>query len=133
MNYFLQVLQNYATFRGRARRSEYWYFVLFKAIFSILAVILGAVAVYVASGDIISSILMLYLIWVVAYLALLIPTLAVLVRRLHDVGKSGWFFFVSLIPLVGVIWLIVLLVTEGEPFENKYGLNPKAVDPELEY
>lgn len=132
MNYFLQVLQNYATFSGRARRSEYWYFQLYNFIISVI-VALFALAVGFSGGGVIFIII--YLIYLIYQLAILIPTLAVLVRRLHDVGKSGWFFFVSFIPFVGVIWLIVLLVTEGEPFENKYGLNPKAVDvdPELEY
>lgn len=130
MNYFFQVLRNYATFTGRARRSEYWYFQLYNFIISVI-VVLFALAVGFSGGGVIF--IVIYLIYLIFQLAILIPTLAVLVRRLHDVGKSGWFFFVSLIPLVGAIWLLVLLVTEGEPFDNKYGPNPKEVDSEFQY
>ena len=58
-------------------------------------------------------------------LAVLLPTLAVEIRRLHDIGKSGWWIFISLVPLAGSIWLIVLLATDGQPGENQYGPNPK--------
>lgn len=63
-------------------------------------------------------------------LALLIPGLAVRVRRLHDIGKSGWMILVGLIPLIGAIWLIVLYATEGTPGENQYGPNPKVIETE---
>ena len=59
--------------------------------------------------------------------AVLIPGLAVLVRRLHDVGKSGWFFFIAFIPLAGIIWMLILLFTDSVPSMNKYGLNPKGI------
>ncbi|MDR6562513.1 MULTISPECIES: DUF805 domain-containing protein [unclassified Arcicella] len=127
MNYYLQVLQNYATFRGRARRSEYWYYFLFNMLFAFVAVIvdnvLGTASPLLGYGPIYG----LYA------LATLIPGLAVLSRRLHDIGKSGWYFLIVLIPFAGVIWLLVLLVTEGEPFDNQYGTNPKAVNDELMY
>jgi uncharacterized membrane protein YhaH (DUF805 family) len=58
-------------------------------------------------------------------LAVLVPSLAVMIRRLHDIGKSGWWFFISFIPLIGSIWLLVLLVTDSQPGENQYGPNPK--------
>jgi uncharacterized membrane protein YhaH (DUF805 family) len=61
-------------------------------------------------------------------LVMLIPGIAVAVRRLHDVGKSGWFILISLIPIIGGIWLLVLLVTDSESGDNEYGPNPKAVD-----
>ncbi|MDP4268718.1 MAG: DUF805 domain-containing protein [Bacteroidota bacterium] len=64
-------------------------------------------------------------------LGLFIPGLAVTVRRLHDVGKSGWFYLIILIPIVGAIWLLVLMFTEGKPGENEYGINPKEVTEEL--
>jgi len=130
MNYYLQVLQNYATFSGRARRSEYWYFVLFNFIFSVLAVMIG-IAVGASIGA--AGFVAIYLIYLIYQIAILIPSLAVIVRRLHDVGKSGWYFFISFIPLVGIVWLIVLLVTEGEPYDNQYGANPKELADELIY
>lgn len=125
MNYFLAVLKKYAVFSGRARRSEYWYFVLFNIIILIAAMGLDMLletniepmpygAFYFLVG-----------------LAMFIPSLAVGVRRLHDVGKSGWFYFIALIPIVGSIWLLVLFFTKGTIGENEYGLDPKAVEESL--
>ena len=119
LNYYLKVLQNYATFTGRARRSEYWYFVLFNGIFSIVAMILDNVLGIALEGIGYGPLYGLYL------LAMLIPGLAVVVRRLHDVGKSGWMLLITLIPLIGVIWLLVLLLTDSNSEENLYGANPK--------
>lgn len=105
MNYYLKVLWNYANFRGRARRSEYWYFYLFNAIISF---VLGFI-----DGKLESSILgSLYT------LVVLIPSIAVGVRRMHDVGKSGWYL---LIP----IYNLILAVTIGEKGPNTYGPDPK--------
>jgi uncharacterized membrane protein YhaH (DUF805 family) len=119
MNYYLKVLQNYATFSGRARRSEYWYFVLFNIIFATIAIILDNVFGTAIKGIGYGPIYGLYV------LVLFLPGLAVAVRRLHDVGKSGWFFFIVLIPLIGAIWLLVLMVTDSNEGGNKYGANPK--------
>lgn len=116
MEYFLHVLRNYAVFNGRARRKEYWMFVLFNILFSIAA----GIADYSLFGSGSGAISGLY------SLAVLIPSLAVGVRRLHDVGKSGWFTLIIFIPLVGAIWLLVLYCTEGTDGSNEYGLNPKA-------
>ena len=104
MKYYLKVLQNYATFKGRASRSEYWYFVLFNIIFSI---VLGFV----------SGIVDLPILYTIYSLALLIPSIAVAVRRMHDVGKSGWFI---LIP----IYDLILACTQGVKGENEYGTEP---------
>ncbi len=103
------VFSQYATFSGRARRSEYWYFVLFNYIVSIVLVLTG--------------VQMLSYIW---SLATLIPGLAVAVRRMHDIGKSGWFLLIGFIPIVGFIWLLVLCCKDSQP-DNQYGPNPKAV------
>jgi uncharacterized membrane protein YhaH (DUF805 family) len=121
MNYYLQVLKKYATFSGRARRSEYWYFVLFNIIFSIIAMALDNLLGTAMPGVGYGPIYGLYT------LAIIIPGLAVAVRRLHDVEKSGWFLLIALIPLIGAIWLLVLMVTEGNPGENQYGINPKEI------
>ncbi len=107
MNYFIKVLQNYANFNGRARRSEYWYFVLFN----MLVYIALAVAGYALKFEMLP---MIY------NLAVLVPSLAVGVRRLHDVNKSGWYL---LIP----IYNLILLVTDGDRGDNQYGADPKAV------
>lgn len=121
MNYYLKALHNYATFNGRSRRSEYWYFVLFNIIFALVAIVLDNVLGIAMKEVPYGPIYGLYT------LAVFIPGLAVSVRRLHDVGKSGWFFFIILIPLIGSIWLIVLMATDGDIGENKYGANPKEI------
>ena len=105
MNYYLKVLQNYATFSGRARRSEYWYFVLFNAIISVVMKT-PSHDVNIVLGNIYT-------------LAVLIPSIAVGVRRMHDVGKSGWFL---LIP----IYNLILACTDGVQGDNEYGTDPKS-------
>jgi len=121
MNWYLKVLKNYAGFSGRARRKEYWMFVLFNLIFAIVAAVVDNVV-----GTTI-DILPYGLFYIVYVLAVLIPGLAVAVRRLHDIGKSGWWFFIVLIPIIGGIWLLVLFCTAGTPGQNAYGMNPKEV------
>lgn len=121
MNWYLKVLKQYADFSGRARRKEYWMFVLFNMIFAIIAIILDNV-LGLTAGELPYGVF--YFLYV---LAILIPGLAVAVRRLHDVGKSGWMILISLIPLIGAIWLLVLMVTDSNPGENQYGPNPKEV------
>ena len=115
------VLENYATFSGRARRSELWWFVLanFCAIIAllVLGIILGAVSD--ALGAIMGLVLIAY------YIGTIIPILAVQVRRLHDTGRSGWMWLVGLIPLVGGIILIVFLASDSAKGSNKYGASPK--------
>jgi uncharacterized membrane protein YhaH (DUF805 family) len=119
MNWYLKVLKQYADFGGRARRSEYWYFTLFSTIFAILAMILDNVLGIAIEGIGYGPIYILY------GLAMFVPGLAVLVRRLHDVGKSGWMYFILLIPFVGAIWILVLLFTDSQQGDNKWGANPK--------
>jgi len=121
MNWYLAVLKNYAGFSGRARRKEYWMFVLFNMIFAIVAIILDNVLGLTVGEPPYGVFYFLFL------LAILIPGLAVAVRRLHDVGKSGWMILINLIPIVGGIWLLVLMVTDSNPGENQYGANPKEV------
>ncbi len=114
MNYYLSVFKKYAVFGGRAQRAEYWYFFLFNLIISI---VLGIVSVLISDNK--------NIIGFVYALAVLIPELAVSIRRLHDVGKSGWMILINLIPLVGFIWYIVLMVTDSNSGDNEYGPNPK--------
>ena len=116
MNWYLKVFRQYADFSGRARRTEYWMFTLFNIIIAsvLMAIDLG-LGTYGA----------LYSIY---GLVVLIPGLAVAVRRLHDVGKSGWFLLVGLIPLIGAIWLLILMVTDSQIGPNKWGENPKGMN-----
>ena len=121
MKWYLKVLRQYADFSGRARRTEYWMFVLFNIIFAIVAMILDNIFGLTAGRLPYGVFYFLYV------LAVLIPGLAVSVRRLHDIGKSGWMILIALIPLIGTIWLLVLMVTDSKPGENQYGPSPKEV------
>ncbi len=105
MKYYIKVLQNYANFSGRARRSEYWYFVLFNFI---IAFVIGLIELQLKS----TLLLNIYI------LAVLVPGIAVAVRRMHDLGKSGWFIFIP-------IYNLILVLTSGTQGENKYGADPK--------
>jgi uncharacterized membrane protein YhaH (DUF805 family) len=125
MDYFISAMKNYATFTGRARRSEYWFFYLFYFIFLVMAVILDNLLGITIEDTGIGPL------YFISILAMIIPGLAVTVRRLHDVGKSGWFYFIVLIPIVGSIWILVLMVTDGQPGRNKYGKNPKGIGNEV--
>lgn len=119
MNWYLSVLKQYANFNGRARRKEYWMFFLFNMIFSFAAAMLDNL-LGTANPELNYGV-----IYILYAIVMLIPSLAVGVRRLHDIGKSGWMMFVGIIPLIGAIWLLVLLVTDSNPGENQYGPNPK--------
>jgi uncharacterized membrane protein YhaH (DUF805 family) len=110
------VVTRYATFSGRARRAEYWWF--------FLAYVIAAVVASVIDGMIGISLLS----WVLS-LGLLVPSLAVGVRRLHDTDRSGWWLLIGLVPLVGAIVLLVLLALEGRPGPNRYGPSPKHQAP----
>jgi uncharacterized membrane protein YhaH (DUF805 family) len=115
MEWYLKVVKdNYANFDGRARRLEYWMFVLFNILFAVAACIVDLI---------LGTFPLLYVVYI---LAIIVPGIAVTVRRLHDVGKSGWWYFICLIPIIGGIWLLVLLCTDGTPGANNYGPSPKA-------
>ena len=121
MNWYLKVLKGYANFNGRARRKEYWMFTLFNIIFGGIAMILDSVFGIAIEGVGYGPLYGVYV------LVLFIPGLAVAVRRLHDIGKSGWMILIALIPVIGAIWILVLMVTDSNPRENLYGVNPKEV------
>ena len=126
--------EHYADFNGRARRSEYWYFGLFNVIIVILAVILDNVlglnfTMSTPDYGYGSTEISLGYGWIycIAVLIHLVPSLAVSVRRLHDVGKSGFWYFIAFVPLVGGIWLLILACTDSNSGENEYGPNPKGL------
>jgi uncharacterized membrane protein YhaH (DUF805 family) len=135
MKWLVKCLKHYADFNGRARRKEYWMFVLFNIIFSLVWMFLITfIYAFINSSDDSIQDERLAIAIMVANLsygiALFLPGLAVFVRRLHDVGKSGWMLFVGLIPVIGGIWLFVLMVISGQQGENKYGPDPK-ISPEI--
>ena len=117
MEWYLAVLKKYLVFTGRATRTEYWMFALFNVIISIVLSIIGYVVV---GGNGQSALSSLY------SLAVLLPSLGVSVRRLHDTNRSGWWLLISLVPIIGIIVLIVFLVQDSDPGDNRYGPNPKA-------
>ena len=124
--YYLEILTNkYSDFNGRARRKEYWMWTLSVTIIFIFAMIMDNLLGL--NFELMGQDLGYGWIYLVAGIAHLIPGLAVVVRRLHDVGKSGWFYFIVLIPIIGVLWLLVLLCTEGKKEDNKWGTNPKSI------
>ncbi|MDG4783702.1 DUF805 domain-containing protein [Micromonospora sp. WMMD961] len=114
------VLSKYVGFTGRARRSEYWWFFLFTILVSIVTAVLdSALGLNYMDGSSSGPI------GTIVSLALLLPGLAVAVRRLHDTDRSGWWLLIALVPIVGAIVLIVFFVMDGTPGANRFGASPK--------
>lgn len=109
LDWFVKCLKNYVTFDGRARRKEFWFFTLVQFIILVITQIIDAIL----STD--------FVFYAIAALALFIPSLSAAVRRLHDTGRSGWWFLIALIPLIGTILLIIWLATETKPENNQWG------------
>lgn len=113
MNWFFMALRKYTTFTGRSQRSEYWFFYLGYIVLSILAmvldIVLGTIAIFQS----------------IVALGLFIPAIAVSIRRLHDIGKSGWWMLLAIIPILGLVLLYFFVLDSKE--DNIYGENPKAI------
>ncbi len=119
MSWYLEALKKYAVFGGRSRRMEYWYFVLFNLV---VYIVLSLIDTLLGTFNIVQGVGLLSGIY---SLAVLIPTLAVMVRRLHDIDRTGWWILINLIPLIGTIVLLVFALTPGTPGSNQYGSDPK--------
>ena len=124
MKWYLHVLKNYVNFNGRARRKEYWMFYLLSILigyginlFDFLFQSIGAPEFFLSS---------------IYNIFLILPTIAVGVRRLHDIDKSGFYLFLAFLPIIGWIWLFVLLVQNGDTGTNQYGPDPKNPMNELD-
>jgi uncharacterized membrane protein YhaH (DUF805 family) len=115
MFWYLSVLFKYAVFDGRSHREEYWTFVLFDLIIILVLIVLSFV---VAPFRVI---------FVLYMLAVVVPGIAVAIRRLHDIGRSGWWLLISLIPIIGWIVVIVYMAQDSQPGTNQYGPNPKGI------
>jgi uncharacterized membrane protein YhaH (DUF805 family) len=113
MQWYLHVLKNYAVFQGRARRKEYWMFFLMNMIVTLILTVVESIT---GLTDILVGIYSLIV---------LLPSLAVGVRRLHDTGRTGWWLLINLIPIIGTIVIIVFSCQDSQPNANKYGPNPK--------
>ena len=112
------IFQNYANFNGRAKRAEYWWYTLDN--FLIMLALAMVMSLGYANGGTMAIILANILYWG-AILAFFVPGLAIAWRRLHDMGKGGQWYWLSLIPIIGSIWLLVLLCTPSEPQDNRFG------------
>lgn len=119
MNWYLDVLKKYAVFNGRARRAEYWYFMLFNFLISIFLVTIDFV------GGSFNTETGVGLLSGIYSLAVLIPGISVTVRRLHDADRSGWWLLIPLIPIIGGIVLFIFMIQDSTPGDNQYGPNPK--------
>lgn len=128
MDYMLMPLRRYADFSGRSRRKEYWMFLLFYILvacaLSFVAVILGGVGNAETGNPLLFGLLGLLI------LALIIPSIAVQVRRFHDQDKSGWFVLLNFVPYVGGLIVFVFMCLEGTKGDNRYGPDPKGSRPE---
>ena len=129
------IRQKYATFRDRASRSEFWWFVLFNMIVGIVAGLFDSLLGFAPQADLVTgngAVSASYQasgpITVITSLALLVPNLAVAVRRLHDTGRSGWWLLIVLIPLIGALILLWWYIKPSEPGTNKWGPNPQGID-----
>jgi uncharacterized membrane protein YhaH (DUF805 family) len=133
MNWYVKVLKQYVDFSGRARRTEYWMFTLISAVISIVLGLIDALLfragsfTSVTGGGSVGFTASLGVLGTIYSLAVLLPTLAVSVRRLHDTDRSGWWLLIGLIPLIGAIVLLVFFVIPGNQGPNRYGADPKAL------
>ena len=127
-NYFIDTVKNrYADFKGRATRSEYWYFVLYYVIIAIILLIIdiafinpmiGLTGEAASQGSVLT--------FIFAF-AMLPPQIGLVVRRLHDIGKTGWWYFLLFIPIIGALVLLYFFVQDSQPGTNMYGPNPKGL------
>ncbi len=121
MHWYMDVLKKYTVFSGRARRKEFWMFFLFSAIISIFLAVIDEFMgwQFEMDGESLGFLSTLY------YVAVIVPYLAVIFRRLHDTERSGWWILIAFIPIVGVVVLLVFLILQGTRGENRYGPDPK--------
>lgn len=125
--YYLDILTNkYIDFSGRARRKEYWMWTLYVTLINILAIILDDMLGL--NFELLGQDLDYGWMYVTAGIINFIPGLSIVVRRLHDIGKSGWFYLIILIPIIGFIWILILLCSDGVTEDNKWGTNPKLIN-----
>ena len=114
MNWYLDCWKKYATFEGRARRKEYWMFLLFNFIAGLVVSFVDGIFGTCVFSPLYS-------------LAVILPGLAVLVRRLHDTNRSGWWVLIGFVPFIGIIWILVLTLFEGTRGDNRFGPDPKFI------
>lgn len=119
MNWYLEVLRKYAVFTGRARRKEYWFFLLFNVLISFVLGLIDNMLGLVMTNAGIGVLGGLYA------LAVIIPTIAVTIRRLHDSDRPGWWILLAFVPVIGSLVLLIFMVLDGNQGRNRYGEDPK--------
>ena len=119
------VKEKYAHFEGRATRSEYWYFYLFNFIFNVICQIAASSIATIMSSHSKEEAIINGILYIIFSFALFLPQLGVTIRRLHDTGKSGWYWLIVLIPIAGIFIFIAQLIKPSSPEDNKYGPAPK--------
>jgi uncharacterized membrane protein YhaH (DUF805 family) len=117
-DWYRKVISQYVDFSGRARRSEYWYFALVNIIIGFVLGLVDSIIGTTSSGG-------FGILGGIYLLAILVPSIAVAARRLHDTGRSGWWLLIGLIPIIGAIVLLVFVVQDSQPGSNQWGPNPK--------
>jgi uncharacterized membrane protein YhaH (DUF805 family) len=125
MSWFLLAWQKAADFSGRSRRKEYWYFHLFNSLVVFALMLFGLVFDWAIFGEGHKGGIVFFL-FVLYGVPCIVPSLSVTIRRLHDIGKSGWWYFIAFVPLIGGIILFVFNLLDSEPYANEWGLDPKA-------
>jgi len=124
--YFIDIIKNkYAQFSGRASRSEFWYFALFYVILAFIVVLIDTLVINPMLGETASESAQGGILQLVVALALLIPSISIAIRRLHDIGKSGWWLLIPLVPVIGTLVLLYFYIVDSESGSNRFGTNPK--------
>jgi uncharacterized membrane protein YhaH (DUF805 family) len=130
MDWYVAAWKKYADFSGRARRKEYWYFGLFNGlVFIVIYLLIGLLGGFNENDAPRATAIPAYVLLALYYLAVIVPSLAVTVRRLHDIDKSGWWIFINFVPAVGGIWFLILMCMDSVPDANQWGPNPKDASP----
>lgn len=119
MNWYLVALKKYAVFAGRARRKEFWFFMLFN---TLITVALAMIDLWTGTYDEDVGLGVLSGLYAVA---MIVPSIAVTVRRLHDTDRSGWWYLLLFIPVIGALVILVFMLLDGTPGGNRFGPNPK--------
>jgi uncharacterized membrane protein YhaH (DUF805 family) len=128
MNWYIDVLKKYAQFDGRARRKEYWMFALFNLLIEMaFLLVVGLAAATMSHSDNPGSALLVLIPFYLYGFAIIVPALAVTIRRLHDTGKSGWFVLLGFVPIVGGIIVLVFMCQDSQAGPNEFGPNPKGM------
>ena len=125
MAWFILAWQRATDFSGRSRRKEYWFFTFFNVLAMFLLAVIGGLFDWLFFGENHKAPILFFLVFLYA-IASMVPSLAITIRRLHDIGKSGWWYFIAFVPIVGGIILFVFTLLDSEPYANQWGLDPKA-------